>query len=103
MNKFVLFMISAVMLGGYCAQKGYLPGIARYLPEVISAVILVIVVVLGVTNRFKYVRPAYWLVFMAVLLVMVCGAITNGLETGPMFAGMRSYLRPIPLFFLPAV
>jgi hypothetical protein len=31
------------------------------------------------------------------------GVLTNGVEPGPIFAGLRVYLRAIPLFFLPAV
>ncbi len=34
---------------------------------------------------------------------MICGALANSLEPGPLFSGIRAYLRPIPLFFLAAV
>ena len=36
-------------------------------------------------------------------MTVVCGLLTNGVESGPIFAGLRAYLRAIPLFFLPAV
>ena len=48
-------------------------------------------------------RPVYWIVFGALGLVAVCGAVVNLAEPGPLFAGIRTYLRALPFFFLPAV
>ena len=57
----------------------------------------------GYRNRFQFVRPIYWLIFGALGLVAVCGAVVNQVEPGPLFAGIRNYLRALPFFFLPAV
>jgi hypothetical protein len=35
--------------------------------------------------------------------VLICGIIANSVGPGPIVSGMRYYLRPIPLFLLPAV
>lgn len=80
-----------------------LPGAAGYLFEVMSALVVVLVIVLGVRNRFRYVRPAYWLVFSGFLVVIICGAVVNAVAPGPIFAGIRVYFRAIPWFFIPAV
>jgi hypothetical protein len=87
----------------YLAKISWLPGLAPYLFEVLGAFVLVCVVVLGVRDRFQYVRPAYWFVFGSIGVTILCGVLINAVEAGPMFAGMRTYLRAIPLFFLPCV
>jgi hypothetical protein len=37
------------------------------------------------------------------VVCIVCGIIVNSVEPAPIFAGIRYYLRAIPMFFLPAV
>jgi hypothetical protein len=36
-------------------------------------------------------------------IVIVCGILANSEAPGPVFAGLRSYMRAVPFFFLPAV
>ena len=103
MNAFVLLMIVVVTTAGYLVDIGLLPRVAKYLPEILSGIALLIVIALGARIRFRFVRPAYWFAFGAVALIMVCGALANSLESGPLFAGLRNYLRAVPFFFLPAV
>jgi hypothetical protein len=103
MNALMLFLITEVVLGEYLVRNGYLPGVAKYLPEITSALVLLIVVVLGTKTRFQNLRPAYGFAFIGMLLIMVSGAIVNALEPGPAFAGIRGYFRALPLFFLPLV
>jgi len=93
----------AVLSFEFLADYGWLPQLLTYSPEVLAMVAGVLVIVAGVRSRFKYVRPAYWLVFGGLLLIIVCGAVVNHLEPGPIFAGLRTYLRALPFFFLPAV
>ena len=89
--------------GDRWGQWAILPGGSQYLAEILSAVALVLVVLAGTRNRFQFVRPAYWLAFGAMLVIMVCGILANGVEPGPIFAGIRAYLRAIPWFLVPAV
>jgi hypothetical protein len=103
MNSFVLSMIAIVTTFGYLAQVNLLPRVAKFLPEIITAITLLLVVTYGARNRFQFVRPAYWFVFGAAAVTFACGAVANALEAGPLIAGMRNYLRAAPLFFLPAV
>lgn len=103
MNGFVLLMILVVTTSEYLERIGLLPHLVKYLAEIISAITLLLVVILGTRNRFQFVRPAYWFAFGAVALTIICGTLANSLEPGPLFAGMRSYLRAVPLFFLAAV
>jgi hypothetical protein len=103
MNSFVLFMILVVTLGDYLVQQGWLPGALKLLPEAISAAAALAVIVLGARTGFRFVRAAYWIAFGGMAVIMVCGAVVNAMEPGPVVAGIRSYLRALPLFFLPAV
>lgn len=103
MNVFVLVMILAVTLGDYLVMQVGLPGFLKLLPEAISALTALAVVALGSRTGFRYVRAAYWVVFGGMAVVMACGVLANGVEPGPVVAGLRNYLRAIPLFFLPAV
>jgi hypothetical protein len=83
--------------------QGWLPSLAKYVVELIGALTLLVVVARGAGNGFRYVRAAYWLAFAALLLSMTCGILANHVEPGPLFAGIRTYLRAMPLFFLAAV
>jgi hypothetical protein len=103
MQFVILAVIVAVMGLQYMVYLGWLPSLFNYLPEILALVACAAVVLVGVQTRFRYVRPIYWLVFSALALVTVCGAVVNSLEPGPMFAGIRTYLRAVPFFFLPAV
>lgn len=84
-------------------SDGWLPNVLSFTPEILSLLVLLFVVVAGTRSRFQYVRPAYWFVFGALSFCMVCGVIVNAVDAGPIFAGLRQYLRAIPLFFLPAI
>jgi hypothetical protein len=103
MQFLMIATLVAILSFDFLASEGYAPGQSGYMAELLAIFAAAIVVAAGSKGRFKYVRPAYWLVFGALALVLVCGAIVNSLEPGPMFAGLRTYLRAIPFFFLPAV
>ena len=109
MQRLTLFMILAVTTfpyltgGDQWGRAKILPGVASLVPEVLGALAAVIVVALGARDRFRYVRPPYWIAFGTLLVVIICGVLVNGVGTGPIFAGLRLYLRAIPWFLLPAV
>ena len=103
MNLLVLSLIIATTTFEYLGSIGALPHIGKYAAEILSAVTALMVVIYGSRNRFQFVRPAYWFAFAAAAAIIVCGVLANSVVVGPMFAGMRVYLRAVPLFFLPAV
>ena len=103
MQNFVLMLFVTVVTFPFLVKIGALPRQMDYLPELFGAVAVVLVIALGVKNRFRYVRPAYWLVLGAIALNMLCGVLVNGVDPGPVFAGLRTYFRAIPLLLLPAV
>jgi hypothetical protein len=79
------------------------PGSLAYSQELLAGAAAAVVVGTGVHQRFRDVRPVYWLVFGGLAVNLLCGTIVNTVDAGPTFAGVRTYLRAIPLFFLPAV
>ena len=73
------------------------------MPDALSGIVIVYVLFAGVRNRFRLVAPKYWIVFGAMTVVIICGIINNQSGVGPLLSGTRFYLRPVPMFFLPAV
>jgi hypothetical protein len=80
-----------------------LPPPVAFAPEILAGLVMLYVVIAGGKTRFRYVRAEYWLVFGGIGAVILCGIFANAVAPGPIFAGLRYYLRPVPLFFLPAV
>lgn len=109
MQALTLAMIAVVTTGEFLVDGDYwgrwaiLPGFVKYLPELLGLIAAVVVVLAGTRNRFRFVRPQYWLVFGAFAIVISCGAFANSVEPGPVFAGIRNYLRAIAWFLVPAV
>lgn len=102
MQNLILLMIVVVTMVPFLVDQDLLPSQADFVPEIIGAIALVAFIASGVRQRFRYVRPVYWIVLGAILVNMICGVIVNHVDAGPVFAGIRTYMRAIPLFLLPA-
>jgi hypothetical protein len=103
MHYLILAIIVAVTFGDQLVTDHILPRPFSFLPDALSALAAVYAVALGARQRFQYVRAPYWLAFGAIAAVIICGAFANRVAPGPLFAGIRYYMRALPLFFLPAV
>ncbi len=109
MQALILMMFVVVTTFEYLAKGdafgrfAVLPGPAAYVAEMLSGLALGYVVLAGVRTRFQFVRPAYWIVFGMLVITIALGAVVNEVAAGPVFAGIRTYLRAIPWFFVPAV
>ena len=109
MQRLILIMIVVATTFDYLSKGdrwgrfAVLPREATYIAELLGVVALLWVVFLGTQNRFRYVRPAYWFIFGALLVTICAGIVLNRVEPGPIFAGIRSYLRAMPWFFIGAV
>lgn len=109
MQKLTLFMLIVATTfefftrGDDWGRWAILPGGFQYSPELLSMIAAIIVVVAGTRNRFQYVRAEYWVVFGALVVTIIAGALVNSVGAGPIFGGARNYLRAIPWFFIPAV
>lgn len=103
MRNALTLLILVTFLVPYAAEQGWIPSAVKYLEELTAALIAAYVIFVGARTRFANVRAEYWLVFGALVIVIACGVVVNTEPAGPLFAGMRAYLRHLPLFFLPAV
>jgi hypothetical protein len=103
MQTFVLVIMCCAMLSDFIVYSLGLPAATHFIPEVLSGIVTVYVLVVGTRSGFRLVAPKYWLVFGALAIVMLCGIIINGTGAGPIISGMRFYLRGVPLFLLAAV
>jgi hypothetical protein len=102
--RFVIFlMIVSVLLGEYLVAEFSLPNPVAWLPEMVSLLAGIIVVVRGIQQRFHGVDPKYFIVFGIILLHIVAGVILNQMSAGVLFSGIRIYLKSLPFFFLPLV
>jgi hypothetical protein len=103
MQFLVLSLLLVAMTGDYLAHEHWVPGFVPYLQEIIAAIIAAYVVAAGAANRFRYVHTSYGIALVALVMIAVCGVLVNSVETGPIFAGVRTHARALPLFFLAAV
>jgi hypothetical protein len=102
--QFLVYAIIASSLSfEYLGAEKYAPTFIAYTQEICAMVAALVVVVAGVQQRFGNVAARYWFLFGSLLVTVLCGLLTNVVEPGPIFAGLRSYLRAMPFFFLPAV
>ena len=102
-NEFLVYaIITSSLCFEYLGDQGYAPPSIAYAQEVLAVVAVLVVVVAGVQQRFGNVAAGYWLVFGALAVTLLCGLLTNGVESGPIFAGLRATCAPFRSSF-PAV
>jgi len=103
MNLLIYAMIAASMVVEYLQLKFSLPGVIKYVPELLSAVAAVVVVVRISLNRFRDLEPRYFAVLLLLLIHITIGIFANHLTAGVIFSGIRFYLKYLPFFLLPLV
>jgi hypothetical protein len=103
MQGVFFIVLCLITFGEFVVNALGLPTFLRFLPEGMSALLLLYVVFAGTRDRFRRVAPKYWLAFGAMTVVMLCGIVNSPSGAAPMLSGARFFLRAVPLFFLPAV
>ena len=101
MQFLVMTTLCVAMVADFVANLGA-PFLFKYMPELLSAVITLFVLYHGIRSGFVL-TPKYWFTFGALLLIILCGIVTNSVGTGPILGGLRFYMRAMPLFLVPAV
>jgi hypothetical protein len=102
-QQLVLTMFVAVAGCSFAALQ--FPGarLLKFIPELLSAVVLIYVVLKGAQHRFAFIAPKYWLLIAGLTLVIICGVVSGGAAPAPMISELRFYVRAAPFFLLPAV
>jgi hypothetical protein len=103
MHALILASMVSALFCQYLGAQGWLPRPLVFTPELLAATTAALIVILGLRDRFQYVRPVYWLVFGGLVVLLLGGILANQVQPGPMVAGVRHYLRAFPFFLLPAV
>jgi hypothetical protein len=93
------------MLAAYVSDPSVhlLPAPFKFLPDLLSVIVVIYVIAEGSRQRFRLVNPKYWFTFGALAVAVMCGPLINQEAVGPIVNGMRWYLRAIPFFFVPAI
>ena len=104
MNKLIyILFLSIFLLDHLVFQLGLLNRYITWLPDVISILIVLIVSVRITLGYGQYIPPACRIFLILFLLNIIIGATINLVSPGPLIAGIRTYLKFIPLFILPFV
>jgi hypothetical protein len=103
MQSMMFLTIGGVTMAAYLSSIGVVPATLKFLPEMLSGLAILYVLVAGIHQRFALVNIKYWLAFSTLVMLLLCGAVANDVAPGPIISGMRYFLRAIPFFFLPAV
>jgi len=104
MNKlpYVVFLI-VFFIPFFTRGLNILPGPTVLLFELMSGLIFVIALFYFAYHKSFSVSPKYLILFLVVCLHFTVGAVANSMDPATVFAGIRSYLKYMPLFFLPLV
>jgi hypothetical protein len=104
LNLLVVPMFFAVTFAAYLAgDLRIIPGSLKFLPELCSAMALVVVVarlVNGVRVRLDW---RYGLFLCLLLFIISFGFFAQSVDAGPIVGGLRFYLKALPFLLLPAV
>ncbi len=87
----------------YLGTLGVVPHAVTWLPDVMSIVVLVIGVFTVATRKGLDLGLGYLSLLMMLAAVITAGLALNAVPSGVAFAGIRQYLKFLPLFILPAV
>ncbi len=104
MNALIIVLFYSLFLGRYFVDGlRLLPASAKLLPELLSAIALVIVIgqlIGGARIRLDW---RYGLFFVLLLFTLFFGFMAQSVDAGPIVSGLRFYLKPLPFFLLAAV
>ena len=103
MHRLVLTTFLVVTTAAYLVSLNLLPAPFKLLPELMSGVLLLPLTIAGLNGGFRRVPAKYWALLIAAVAVLASGVVANGVESGPIINGARSFLRALPLFAIPFV
>jgi hypothetical protein len=104
MHGLVIALFTQVLVVEYLVERrGWLHPYLVLIPEVLSAIAM-LVVLLRLMNGARFYFDWRYGVFLVVLLATIAfGYAVQDVPSGAMLAGVRSYLKFLPFFLLPAV
>jgi hypothetical protein len=104
MNKLLYSLfLSLFFLNYFHYRLAITPRFTTWVPEVLAVLtFLVVALQLGFRRKFS-INSKYIILILLFLAIMLIGIVLNGVQAGPIFVGIRVYLKHLPFFLLPAV
>lgn len=87
----------------FLAEEGLVPRQVSWLPEMLSGLAVVLVVLHGAYQKRLMIAGKYLLLFGFTGLLITSSTIINEMQPGTIFIGARTYLKYLPFFLLPVV
>jgi hypothetical protein len=104
LNLLVILTLFSVTLSAYAVDSfKVLPGSLKLLPELCSAIALVVVVARVCIGARIQLDWRYGLFLGLLLFIMAFGFFAGSVDAGPIVGGLRFYLKALPFLLLPAV
>ncbi len=104
MQAIVLLLFVSIFSIDYLVDiAGVLPSTFTLIPELLSAITLLIVIAYFTKTKILMLDSKYIILFAIFGLHIIFGIIINGYDAGPVVAGIRAYFKYIPFFLLAAV
>jgi hypothetical protein len=104
MNFLVIPLFIALFLSGYLAQRlNVIPSYWVLIPELLSAIAMVVFLGRLVTARSLALDWRYGLFLCLFLFVLLFGFLAQQVPAGAVVAGLRNYVKFLPFFLLAAI
>lgn len=101
-NALVYMLLAIAFSSDWLATLGA-PRAVTLTPEIFSAAAVPIVALRLARDRNIMIPPKYIFLFGTMFTLIFAGIVTNTVQSGAVFAGLRTYLRYAPIFLLPLV
>lgn len=101
MQKIVYLQFFSIFFLDFLNKYGLLARQFTWIPDIIAAVLFVVVIILLVTRRVVNIHASYIIIFSILFLHILFSIILNEVPTGAIFQAIRNYFKYIPFFLLP--
>lgn len=85
------------------AKMGFLPGALALMPELISAVMVVLIFTYLAKGGRIVIKSKFIVLFALFYISVAIGVVVNDVHSGAVISGLRYYLRFLPFFIIPFI
>lgn len=104
MHGLVIALFSSILVVEYLVERrGLFHPYLVLVPDLLSAIVMLVVLLKLMNGARLYFDWRYGVFLILLLFTIAFGFIVQDVDAGPMLAGVRSYLKFLPFFLLPAV
>lgn len=104
MNILLYAILASIFVIEYLANNlKVISKIFILFPELLSAIAIVVILLRAVRSKYIAISPKYVVLIIIFGLHILVGILINTVQPGAIVAGVRTYLKYLPFFLLPAV